>query len=60
MKYKKVKTIEDNEILKLANDYQIARLVGCTPAYINHLRKGRRVATEAFYDNMVEKLAHLK
>ena len=51
MKYKVTEIKEDKNILKL-NDYEVARLMGCTPGYVNHLRKGRRIATEAFYKKL--------
>lgn len=48
MKYKIITIKEDKGVLKL-NDYEVARLMNCSPSYVNHLRKGNRVATEAFY-----------
>lgn len=54
MKYKNIIIIEDPDILKFGNDYELARLVGCSPSYINLLRYGKRVANEKFYLKLKE------
>jgi hypothetical protein len=46
----------DNEILNGLNDYQIARVMKCTPGYIHHLRKGIRTASMDFYIELKARL----
>lgn len=56
MRYRLYMDFIDDDILNNFNDYEIARLVGCTPGYIHHLRKGIRVASMKFYLDMKDKI----
>jgi hypothetical protein len=56
MKYKKDLIIEDRFILDKGNDYEVAEKVGCSPMYINLLRRDKKVATEEFYLRLVKAL----
>lgn len=58
MKYKTKVHIEikDSNILDGHTDVYIAKLVGCSPAYISYLRSGKRIANAEFYERLVKHL----
>jgi hypothetical protein len=61
MKYRKEQVIEDKNILpkipvRGKSDYTIARLMNCSPSYINHLRHEKRIASEEFYNKLIRVL----
>lgn len=56
MRYRKTIILEDNEILKSRGTNQVARIIGCDPAYISRVKNNRQIASENLYKKLKELL----